>query len=68
MIYSTGLYSINPRQVGDGYVLFGGSAPNQQKLLDYVGEDPKRRTNDGLANFEPVTRAVQDLGRDGFQW
>ncbi|EAL17431.1 hypothetical protein CNBM2350 [Cryptococcus deneoformans B-3501A] len=69
VIYPTGLYSINPRLNADGAVLFGGSAPNQQRLLDYVAEDPKnRQTNDSLTNFEPVTEAVRKLGREGLEW
>jgi len=49
--------------------LFGGSAINQQKLLDYVAEDPSsRRTNDGLVDFEPITDAVRQLGTQGFEW
>lgn len=53
----------------DGAVLFGGSAPNQQRLLDYVAEDPEnRQTDDSLTNFEPVTEAVRKLGREGFEW
>nr|KIR84852.1 hypothetical protein I308_05028 [Cryptococcus tetragattii IND107] len=69
VIYPTGLYSINPRLNADGAVLFGGSAPNQQRLLDYVAEDPEnRQTDDSLANFEPVTEAVRKLGREGFEW
>ena len=68
VLYPTGLYSINPRIDSDGIVLFGGAAPNQQCLLDYVAEDPARRTDDSLMDFEPVTRAVKDLARDGFGW
>ncbi|GFZ43442.1 hypothetical protein JCM24511_01162 [Saitozyma sp. JCM 24511] len=68
VIYPTGLYSINPRAVGDGVILFGGSAPNQHKLLEYVAHDPARRTDDSLVNFEPVTQAVRDLGKNGFRW
>ncbi|RSH90384.1 hypothetical protein EHS25_000989 [Saitozyma podzolica] len=68
VIYPTGLYSINPRAVGDGVILFGGSAPNQHKLLEYVAHDPARRTDDSLVNFEPVTQAVRDLGKNGFGW
>ncbi|WVO24383.1 uncharacterized protein IAS62_005749 [Cryptococcus decagattii] len=69
VIYPAGLYSINPRLNADGAVLFGGSAPNQQRLLDYVAEDPEnRQTDDSLTNFEPVTEAVRKLGREGFEW
>ncbi|KIR71019.1 hypothetical protein I310_05433 [Cryptococcus deuterogattii CA1014] len=69
VIYPTGLYSINPRLNADGAVLFGGSAPNQQRLLDYVAEDPEnRQTDDSLTDFEPVTEAVRKLGREGFEW
>ncbi|OWZ50580.1 hypothetical protein C368_06725 [Cryptococcus neoformans 125.91] len=69
VIYPTGLYSINARLNADGAVLFGGSAPNQQRLLDYVAEDLKnRQTDDSLTNFEPVTEAVRKLGREGFEW
>jgi len=52
----------------DVIVLFGGAAPNQQQLMDYVAADPSRRTDDSLVNFEPVTKAVKDLGRNGFGW
>ncbi|ODN77772.1 hypothetical protein L202_04902 [Cryptococcus amylolentus CBS 6039] len=69
VLYPTGMYSINPRFTSDGAVLFGGSAPNQYKLLEYVAEDPeKRATDDGLINFEPVTEAVRNLGSDGLEW
>ncbi|KAK8866191.1 hypothetical protein IAR55_001342 [Kwoniella newhampshirensis] len=68
VIYPTGLYSINPNAVSDGAVLFGGAAPNQHHLNDYVNADEKRKTDDSLINFEPVTEAVRDLGTNGFQW
>ncbi|KAF7291471.1 FAD-dependent oxidoreductase [Mycena kentingensis (nom. inval.)] len=59
----TGLFSINPRAVGDGAVLFGGSNPNQPKLKEYLDEDKtgRRLYDDSLNNFEPVTAAVRDL-------
>ncbi|ORX34976.1 putative FAD dependent oxidoreductase [Kockovaella imperatae] len=69
VIMPNGLYSINPRLEGDGVILFGGSAPNQQKLMDYVAEDPvNRRADDSLMDFEPVTDAVKTLTRDNFGW
>lgn len=69
VIYPAGAYTINPRQGGGGELLFGGSAINQQKLLDYVAEEPTvRRTNDGLEDFEPITAAVRQLGSEGFEW
>lgn len=68
VVYPDGVYTINPRCTTDGVLLFGGSAPNQQYLLDYVKEDERRRTDDSLTNFGKVTEAVQTLVRDGFGW
>ncbi|WWC86544.1 uncharacterized protein L201_001421 [Kwoniella dendrophila CBS 6074] len=68
VIYPTGSYTINPRFTSDGILLFGGAAPNQPKLLDYVAEDQSRRIDDSLTNFEPVTDAVKKLGTEGFEW
>ncbi|OCF45328.1 hypothetical protein I317_00851 [Kwoniella heveanensis CBS 569] len=68
VIYPTGLYSINSRATSDGILLFGGSAPNQHHLIEYVEKDERRRTDDSLVNFEPVTEAVRKLGTEGFQW
>ena len=68
VIYPDGLFSINPRCTADGIILFGGSAPNNHKLMEYVEEDSARRTDDGLMDFEPVTEAVRDLTKNGFGW
>ncbi|WVQ82459.1 hypothetical protein IAT38_004588 [Cryptococcus sp. DSM 104549] len=68
VIYPDSMYSINPRGKGDGAVLFGGSPPNQYRLLEYVKQDPARRTDDSLINFEPVTESVRKLGTEGFEW
>ena len=62
------MYSVNPRQGGDGSILFGGWAPRQHELLEYVAQDPRRQTDDGLTDFEPVTEAVREFGTNGFQW
>lgn len=68
VVYPTGVYTINPRCTADGVLLFGGSAPNQKYLLDYIEEDERRRTDDSLINFGKVTDAVEMLARNGFQW
>ncbi|WWC66135.1 uncharacterized protein I206_100035 [Kwoniella pini CBS 10737] len=68
VIYPTGTYTINSRPTSDGILLFGGAAPNQSKLLDYVAKDQKRRIDDSLTDFEPVTEAVRTLGTEGFEW
>ncbi|WVQ72711.1 hypothetical protein IAR50_002271 [Cryptococcus sp. DSM 104548] len=69
VLFPTGMFSINPRSTSDGAVLFGGSATNQYKLFEYIAGDPeKRRVDDGLVNFEPVTEAVRTLGTQGFEW
>ncbi|KAK0450918.1 DAO-domain-containing protein [Armillaria borealis] len=60
------LYSINPRATSDGIILFGGSNPGQHALLKYLEEHPDERTNDGLTNFEPVTKAVDDFIQNEF--
>lgn len=62
------LFSINPRANTDGIVLFGGSNPNQHHLLKYLDENPDRRTDDSLSNFEPVTQAVIDFATEEFGW
>ncbi|KIY52156.1 DAO-domain-containing protein [Fistulina hepatica ATCC 64428] len=61
------LYSINPTQGGQGIVLFGGSNPAQHKLHEYVDAHPGSRTDDGLANFAPVTQAVEDFIKSDFE-
>ncbi|KAK4685062.1 hypothetical protein P7C73_g5095, partial [Tremellales sp. Uapishka_1] len=66
VVYPGGMFSVNPRANSDGIVLVGGSNPNNYKLLDYVAEDPTRRTDDSLTDFEPVTDAVKDLTQHGF--
>ncbi|WVR06122.1 hypothetical protein IAU60_003152 [Kwoniella sp. DSM 27419] len=68
IMYPSGLYTINSRPTSDGILLFGGSAPNQHKLIEHVEKDQARRTDDSLVNFEPVTEAVRKLGTEGFQW
>ncbi|WRT64413.1 uncharacterized protein IL334_001345 [Kwoniella shivajii] len=68
VIYPEGMYTINSRSTSDGILLFGGAAPNQSKLLEYVAEDQFRRTDDSLTNFEPVTAAVRKLGTEGLEW
>ncbi|WWC99984.1 hypothetical protein V866_006893 [Kwoniella sp. B9012] len=68
IIYPDGMYTINARPTSDGILLFGGAAPNQNKLLDYVAKDQRRRIDDTLTNFEPVTEAVRTLGTEGFEW
>lgn len=60
------LYSINPRATSDGIILFGGSNPGQHALLKYLQEHPDERTNDGLTNFAPVTKAVDDFIQSEF--
>ncbi|KAK0459782.1 DAO-domain-containing protein [Desarmillaria tabescens] len=60
------LYSINPRPTSDGIILFGGSNPGQHALLKYIEEHPDERTNDGLTNFEPITKAVDDFIQSEF--
>ncbi|WWC58905.1 uncharacterized protein I303_101450 [Kwoniella dejecticola CBS 10117] len=67
VVYPSGMYTINARPTSDGILLFGGAAPNQHKLLEYVGEDQRRRIDDSLMNFEPVTEAVKKLGTEGFE-
>ncbi|KAK6906014.1 hypothetical protein I203_106849 [Kwoniella mangroviensis CBS 8507] len=67
IIYPEGMYTINARPTSDGILLFGGAAPNQNKLLDYVAKDQRRRIDDTLTNFEPVTEAVRTLGTEGFE-
>ncbi|KAJ7837125.1 DAO-domain-containing protein [Mycena leptocephala] len=62
-----GLYSINPRCSADGVVLFGGSNPNQPKLKEYLDADPNRLFDDSLANFAPVTEAVEALTSTAFE-
>ncbi|KAK0483682.1 DAO-domain-containing protein [Armillaria novae-zelandiae] len=59
-------YSINPRANSDGIILFGGSNPGQHALLKYLEEHPDERSNDGLTNFEPVTKAVDDFIQNEF--
>ncbi|PBK78208.1 FAD/NAD(P)-binding domain-containing protein [Armillaria solidipes] len=59
-------YSINPRANSDGIILFGGSNPGQHALLKYLEKHPDERTNDGLTNFEPVTKAVDDFIQNEF--
>ena len=67
--FPDGMFSVNPRQGGDGSVLFGGGNPAVPKLRAYVAEDPEKRTlDDGLINFEPVTDAVRKLGSESLQW
>ncbi|WVW82635.1 hypothetical protein I302_104646 [Kwoniella bestiolae CBS 10118] len=68
IIYPNGMYTINARPTSDGILLFGGAAPNQSKLLEYVAKDQRRRIDDSLTNFEPVTEAVRKLGTEGFDW
>lgn len=68
VVYPDGVYTINPRCTADGVLLFGGSAPNQQYLLDHIEEDERRRTDDSLTDFSKVTEAVETLVRDGFGW
>ncbi|KAK0503316.1 DAO-domain-containing protein [Armillaria luteobubalina] len=60
------LYSINPRPNSDGIILFGGSNPGQHALLEYLEDHPDERTNDGLTNFKPVTKAVDDFIQNEF--
>lgn len=45
-----------------------GSNPNQHHLLKYLDENPDRRTDDSLSNFEPVTQAVIDFATEEFGW
>ncbi|KAJ7253292.1 DAO-domain-containing protein [Mycena rebaudengoi] len=61
-----GHYSINPRCNADGILLFGGSAPNQKKLNEYLDADPTRLFDDSLSNFQPVTDAVNELTSTAF--
>ncbi|WRT68995.1 uncharacterized protein IL334_005977 [Kwoniella shivajii] len=68
VIYKNGLYSVNPRNTSDGCILFGGVQPNQHQLEKYVSEDPKRKTDDSLQDFKPITESVKFLGKHGFAW
>ncbi|KAF8922380.1 DAO-domain-containing protein [Mucidula mucida] len=61
------LYSINARASSDGVVLFGGSNPAQHHLMEYLESHPEERTNDGLSNFKPVTKAVVDFIEGEFE-
>ncbi|KAJ7253268.1 FAD dependent oxidoreductase-domain-containing protein [Mycena rebaudengoi] len=62
-----GHYSINPRCNADGILLFGGNAPNQKKLNEYLGADPTRLFDDSLSNFQAVTDAVNELTSTAFE-
>ncbi|KAF2018078.1 DAO-domain-containing protein [Aaosphaeria arxii CBS 175.79] len=61
-----GLFSINPRSVGDGAIMFGGSNPGQKELDAWVENHPENCTNDGLARIEYVTKHVRDLVEQEF--
>ncbi len=60
-VFSKGMYSINPRTSSDGYVLFGGVNPGIPGLDAWLNKNPHRCIDDGLTEFESVTKAVRDL-------
>ncbi|KAL4995649.1 FAD dependent oxidoreductase-domain-containing protein [Aspergillus recurvatus] len=53
------LFSINPRNMTEGSVLFGGSNPGQAELEKWLEAHPERGIDDSLQGFKPVTKAVQ---------
>ncbi|VDB89216.1 unnamed protein product [Peniophora sp. CBMAI 1063] len=61
------IFSINPRSTADGVILFGGDNPGYKDLYKYVAEDPVRRTDDSLSNFEPVTAEVRNFAENNFE-
>ncbi|WWC73169.1 uncharacterized protein I206_107135 [Kwoniella pini CBS 10737] len=68
VIYTEGLFSINPRSTSDGAILFGGVQPAQDALESFVKEKAERQYDDRLKDFQPITECVKTLGGNVFDW
>lgn len=67
LLPNNAIFSINPRSTSDGVILFGGQNPGYKDLYKYIAEDPVRRTDDSLSNFEPVTAEVRSFAENNFE-
>ncbi|KAJ6535049.1 DAO-domain-containing protein [Mycena capillaripes] len=61
-----GFFGVNPRLMGDGNILFGGSNPAQEKMYAYLWADTRRLYDDSLGKFEPLTEAVFEITNSSF--
>lgn len=61
------LFSINPRQGGDGSILFGGSNPANKELEDLIERHPERCIDDSLTGMNKIIGAVQDFAHANFE-
>lgn len=67
VLFSEGAFiSINPRIPLQGSVLFGGSNLGQPEFEKWLQDHPERCIDDGLTDFEPVSKAVQDFAESEF--
>jgi glycine/D-amino acid oxidase-like deaminating enzyme len=55
------LHSINPRCIGDGAVMFGGSNPGQKALDKWVEEHPEHCIDDSFASIEMVAKHAREF-------
>lgn len=60
------LFSINPRYLADGNVMFGGSNPGQKQLDEWAKQSSERCVDDSLANLELVTKEVRSFVESEF--
>lgn len=51
-------FSINPRSIADGIILFGGENPGQKKLDEWLNKNPEQCIDDGLGVGHPAADAI----------
>ncbi|KAJ6484935.1 DAO-domain-containing protein [Mycena sanguinolenta] len=57
---------VNPRLMGDGNILIGGTHLVEEKFHAYLWADTRRLFDDSLGNFEPLTEAVLEITNNSF--